>query len=55
MKVTITLLTTHFHRHQYDTQDTRLYIELKNEHQSLKLFIENIEKDIFEIAVVRNF
>ena len=55
MKVTIALLSTHFHRHQYITQDTCLYIELKNEHQSLELFIENIEKDIFETAAVRNF
>ena len=54
MKVTITILTTHFHHHQYNTLDTRLYRAKETNIKSLELFIENIEKDIFDTAAVRN-
>ena len=31
VKVKITIVTTHFHHHQYNTQNIRLYIELKKQ------------------------
>ena len=55
MKVTITILTTHFPHHQYGTQDTRLYIELKKQTSTVWSYLLKTEKDIFDAATVRNF
>ena len=46
VKVKVTILTTHFHYHQYDTKETNI--------KDLELFIENIEKYIFDTAAVKN-
>ena len=53
-QVKITILTTYFRHHQYNRRSMPLYRAKETNLKSLKLFMENIEEELFDTAAVRN-